>query len=151
MRQSRQAAQEGVRLPNKKSGIKAQCKPVLSQLLIGLSAGEKVELRERFWLIIRSTILLASPLSTTSLASLLDITRAAINDGLDMLHSVLAIPSLPTAPIRLVHISFRGFLLDPEKQGSNAFWVDEKEAHERLANNCLQVMEKHLHTDMCRL
>jgi hypothetical protein len=56
-------------------------------------------------------------------------------------------------PVRLLHLSFRDFLLDPQKRGKSPFWVDERETHERLASKCLQLMSspKGLKQNMCNL
>jgi hypothetical protein len=44
-----------------------------------------------------------------------------------------------------MHLSFRDFLVDPEKGGDQEkypFWVDERETHERLAVHCLRLLSK---------
>src|SRR5262249_47451299 len=79
-----------------------------------------------------------------------------IEDQLDLLHSVLSIPLDPSIPVRLLHLSFRDFLVDPEKgreQEKYPFWVDERETHERLADRCLQLLSTGdtLKRDICSL
>jgi hypothetical protein len=61
--------------------------------------------------IVGSMVLLANPLSTLSLANLLHIKEEDVNDQLRYLHSVLKVPPDPNAPIHLLHLSFREFLL----------------------------------------
>src|SRR5204862_6070382 len=90
---------------------------------------------------------LASPLSAASLARILGIDRGDIDNRLDLLHSVLCVPSSSDSPIRLLHPSFRDFLPDSDKRGSNPFWVNEKQTHENMTANCIRIMEKHLHKD----
>jgi hypothetical protein len=70
-----------------------------------------------------------------------------------MLHSVLNIPSDIDAPVKLLHLSFRDFLVDPVKQDINPFWVDEKMTHAHLANECLNLLSErnYLKTDICNL
>jgi len=41
--------------------------------------------------------------------------------------------------VRLLHLSFREFLIDESKKKS-PFWVDERARHESLASHCLQLM-----------
>jgi hypothetical protein len=53
--------------------------------------------------------------------------------------------------VRLLHLSFRDFLLDPEKRETNPFWVDEQQTHKRLAAHCLHVMSDCLRPDICGL
>ncbi len=66
-----------------------------------------------------------NPFSTSTLANLLDILGNAINTPLDFIDSVLDMPSLLDSPVRLLHLSFRNFLIDPLSGGENRFWVDE--------------------------
>ncbi|KAI1182338.1 hypothetical protein F5B17DRAFT_435720 [Nemania serpens] len=124
---------------------------VLDQLLVGLSGSDRSKKLELFKHLVGSIILLANPLSTPALAHLLSISQAIIDDHLDYLHSVLSIPSLPDSPVRLLHLSFRDFLIDPLKRGTNLFWIDEKETHKQLAADCLRVMSETLCTDMCEV
>jgi hypothetical protein len=125
--------------------------PVLEQLLIDLSSSEKVQMLDQFRVIVGSIIILASPLSTRSLAQMLDVSVDNIDDILDWLHSVLSVPSASGSPVRLLHLSFRDFLLDPEKCETNPFWVDEQQTHKQLAAHCLRVMSESLRADICGL
>ncbi|KAL7908525.1 hypothetical protein GGI35DRAFT_469555 [Trichoderma velutinum] len=136
---------------SQESKLDATYLPVLNQLLVGLSGRERDEVLHQFRHIVGSIILLASPLSTSALAQLLDIPRHAIDATLDELHSVLSISQLAESPVRLLHLSFRDFLVDPEKQGQNPFWIDESQSHARIADNCLRIMKKFLRQDMCGL
>ncbi|KAK3933654.1 hypothetical protein QBC46DRAFT_432098, partial [Diplogelasinospora grovesii] len=47
--------------------------------------------------------------------------------------------------------SFRDFLVDPNKRGTNPFWADEKAAHERIATRCVELLAGHLKEDICNL
>ena len=70
---------------------------------------------------------------------------------LDCFHSVLSIPSDRDSSVRLLHLSFRDFLLDPEKQGE-WFWVDEKKTHGTIVTRCLELMRSgRLGTNICNL
>jgi hypothetical protein len=104
--------------------------PILDYLLADLSDPEKKDLVREFREVAGSIIVIAEPLGANPLARLLDIDKEPINCRLDSLHSVLNIPSSQDAPIRLLHLSFREFLLDPCKRGKNIFWIDERERHE---------------------
>jgi hypothetical protein len=123
--------------------------PVLEQLVVDLPDSEKNEVLELFKHLVGSIILLANPLSVYALADLLDIPVRTIEDQLDFLHSVLSVPSLPSYPVRLLHLSFRDFLLDPSKCGKIPFWVDEKVAHKKIATHCIRVMNNTLRRDIC--
>lgn len=127
--------------------------PILNHLFSGQPEREKEKLSQRFREIVGSIIILENPLSVISIATLLDIPKEDIGCRLDSLHSVLSIPSDETRPIRLLHLSFRDFLVDPEKRGKSPFRVDEQEAHDRLTKKCLQLMssQKGLRQNICNL
>jgi hypothetical protein len=65
--------------------------------------------------ILRSIVILFSPLSTYSLSKLLYIPITEINQTLDDLHSVIDIPTQKIQPLRLHHPSFRDFLLNKDR------------------------------------
>jgi hypothetical protein len=57
-------------------------------------------------------------------------------------------------PVRLLHLSFRDFLLDTrtkDAERSGKFWIDEKAAHQILTNWCLEVMRHNLRKNICNL
>jgi hypothetical protein len=136
---------------SQESKLDATYLPVLDQLLVGLSTREKDEALKFFQVIVGSIVVLARPLSIVSLERILGIPKASIDNRLDLLHSVLSIPTSPDSPVRLLHLSFRDFLLDPEKRGTTPFWVDKKLVHEKLAEDCLRLLSKRLQMDICQL
>ncbi|KAJ3491271.1 hypothetical protein NLG97_g5627 [Lecanicillium saksenae] len=123
---------------------------VLDCLVAGMSFREQHDVIEEFRAIVGSIILLANPLSTDTLAKLLDIPRADIDNRLSLMHSVLSIPVAATGPVRLLHLSFRDFLLDPSDP-SMPFKVNKKDTHTALAENCLRVLDVGLKQDICGL
>jgi hypothetical protein len=127
--------------------------PVLNQLLSDQEEEDKGTWLHRFRELVGAIAILESPLSITSLAHLLQIPQKQIRCRLDSLHSVLNIPNSEHVPIRLLHLSFREFLIDPQKQGKSPFWVGEKETHERLVSQCLKLMSSPngLQQNMCKL
>jgi hypothetical protein len=112
---------------------------------------EKVELFELFRKIVGAIMILFDPLSADALAGLLNKAKSAVDQTLGDLHSVLKIPESLTRPIRLLHPSFRDFLLDKHRCQDQQFWVEEKEAHRMLAMSCLRLMSEHLKRDICGL
>ncbi|CAN9093963.1 unnamed protein product [Alternaria alternata] len=127
--------------------------PVLDQLLSEQEEDEKDSWLQAFREVVGGVVVLESPLSAVSLARLLQVPQGEIKCQLDFLHSVLSVPNSEDVPIRLLHSSFREFLVDPQKQGKNLFWVDEKSTHKKLASRCLERMSgpSGLHQDMCSL
>ena len=127
--------------------------PILEKLLLGLTKALEKRLIQEFHEIVGSIVVLADPLSIDSLASLLRIPREKVECRLDPLHSVLSIPANPASPVRLLHLSFREFLLDPEKRGNSVFWVDKRERNKVLVNRCLELLSgsKYLKENICSL
>jgi Mrp family chromosome partitioning ATPase len=114
--------------------------PVLEQLLVEQEEDEKETWLCAFQEVVGSIVVLESPLSTASLTCLLRVPQDEIKCQLYFLHSVLSVPNSEDIPIRLLHLSFREFLVDPLKEGRSPFWVDEKSTHKKLASRCLELM-----------
>jgi hypothetical protein len=113
------------------------------------SGEEREELRDKLRHMLGSIVVLLSPLSTHSLSRLLYIPKEDIDETLEDLHAILDIPKDQIRPLRLHHPSFRDFLLKKERCGDLNFWVDEKQAHQKLTNNCIRLMETSLKQDIC--
>jgi NACHT domain len=113
---------------------------------------EKEKFYERLRRILGAIVVLFSPLSAVSLARLFHTPKekVSIDTMLEDLHAILNIPTERNRPIRLHHPSFRDFLLD-KARCENRFWVDEKQAHEDLADHCVQLMSNTLKQDICGL
>ncbi|KAF2194154.1 vegetative incompatibility protein HET-E-1 [Zopfia rhizophila CBS 207.26] len=127
--------------------------PILNQLFDDEDEADKQRRTSEFRDIVGSIVVLESPLSITSLARLLQISKEDVRCRLDSLHSVLSIPVDEDVPVRLLHLSFRDFLVDAQKQGKSPFWVDERETHEKLASKCLELLSspEGLRQNMCNL
>jgi hypothetical protein len=113
----------------------------------GYSVDEAEELRSMLKSLLGSIVTLFSPLSAQSLSTLMSTTQDHLAQNLNDLHSILNVPEDPTLPIRLHHSSFRDFLYKQSRCGE--FWVDEKRAHQVLADRCIQLMSISLEKDVC--
>ncbi|KAK4220487.1 hypothetical protein QBC38DRAFT_404829, partial [Podospora fimiseda] len=125
--------------------------PILDQLTVGRTDAQNSRILTEFRDAVGPIVLLAEPLPVSSLARLLNIPPTVVYGKLNSLHSVLDIPSHIDAPIRLFHLSFRDFLVDPAKRTTNDFWIDETKYHNILAERCNQLMHQHLKKDICGL
>ena len=112
---------------------------------------DKEVIAKSFRWIIGSITILSEPLSAFALAKLLYVPKDIVTKRLRHLHSILNIPKDQDQPIRLLHPSFRDFLLDKQRCRDQHFWVDEKEAHGALAESCLRLMSENLKRDICDL
>jgi len=110
---------------------------------------EEEGLKQDFKSIVGSIAILFDPLSTTSLAKLLGVRKSDVECMLEPLFAVLDVPLSQNSPVRLLHPSFRDFLLNRDRSAD--FWVDEKKAHHDLAMSCLRLMPPNLKRDICGL
>ncbi|KAE8422921.1 hypothetical protein BDV36DRAFT_244323 [Aspergillus pseudocaelatus] len=92
-------------------------------------------------------ILLAAPLSVKAIARLVDSPERRIRARLAAFHSVVRVPSDGDTPVRILHSSFREFLLNT----TSIFHVSEKESHLKIALRCLHIMESGLKHNICGL
>ncbi|GKU08434.1 unnamed protein product [Fusarium langsethiae] len=116
--------------------------PILRSQIVDLPKEERREVIRDFKVIVGSIITLASPLSVSTLSRLIDVLPDTVDERLDVLHSVLSIPLERTMPVRLLHLSFRDYLVDPENKERIEFWVDLKLLHRMLAKHCLRIMRR---------
>jgi type II secretory pathway predicted ATPase ExeA len=121
--------------------------PVLNQLLAAKNKKEFEQLIQEFQNIIGVIVLLATPLSVVSLAQLTGIPENKIINRLKRFHSVLSVPADLEAPVRIMHLSFRDFLIHTEGD----FRINEEKTHRKIALNCLRIMDTRLRHNICDL
>jgi hypothetical protein len=124
--------------------------PVLKQLLTGQDEAESKQLLEEFKEIVGVVIILATPLSISSLSQLIDRGPDDIKCRLDRLHSVLSVPNDFNSPVRLLHLSFRDFLLDYHEH-KDEFWINERYANQQVTIKCIQTLQHNLRRNICNL
>ncbi|KAH7083961.1 vegetative incompatibility protein HET-E-1 [Paraphoma chrysanthemicola] len=113
--------------------------------IMNLLFEEEDEEDKEYWVsefraIVGSIVLLVQPLSVNAVSELIGKSKFDVGCRLDALHSVLSVPEDPESPVRLLHLSFRDFLVDPKKQGKSPLWIDEHKTHEELALRCISLM-----------
>jgi hypothetical protein len=91
------------------------------------------------------------PVSILSLSALLTIDKEDLNKTLRRFHSILDVPQDEHAPLGLVHLSFRDFLLSKERSSKLPFQVEEISMHREVFEACLSLMSQKLQQDMCKL
>jgi type II secretory pathway predicted ATPase ExeA len=121
--------------------------PVLNQLFTSKNRSDFTLLLQEFQDIIGVIILLTTPLSVIALAQLTGISKDDISNRLNRFHSVLNIPDNHDTPVRILHLSFRDFLVNAKGH----FHVDEGETHEKIVSHCLRVMDTKLKHNVCGL
>jgi hypothetical protein len=124
---------------------------ILEHPFRNLDKKDKLQVAKSFKRVVGSITLLFDPVSAAALAELLSLRKETIAATLQHLHSILDVPDCQGPPIRLLHPSFRDFLLDKQRCCNQHFWVDQEEAHKALADDCLRFMSRNLRRDMCDL
>lgn len=134
------------------SGLSATYLPILNRQIIDVqSKQKKTEIIQQFRKVVGTIIILESPLSSSALAKLLNVSQETIDVRLDMLHSVLHVPSSSKDPVRLLHLSFRDFLVNPETWEETPLGIDEKQMHQDTVIHCFRIMKEKLRRDICDL
>lgn len=143
------------------AGLGAVYLPVLRQAVATASGQRTKDKMDMFRTIIGSLILLSDPLSATSLSNLLGTSIQDVGAFVPPLQSVLNVPESadgtpdPLCAIKLFHLSFRDFLVNPDlakDDEGKKFWIDEAQAHGKLAGHCLRLLsDATLSEDMCRV
>ncbi|KAG7403810.1 Vegetative incompatibility protein HET-E-1 [Fusarium oxysporum f. sp. rapae] len=121
--------------------------PVLRSLITDVSGDDRKQIINDFKMIVGSIVILANPISAWALSQLLEVDPEVVENRLDTLHSVLSIPLERTIPVRLLHLSFRDYLITEESD----FRVDERHTHQTLAKHCLRIMRGGLRKNICGL
>ena len=138
-------------------GDTAAIDDMYTQVLISATAkpGQSQEMTQRssnqLKTVIGSIVTLLEMLSITALSDLLSMKVDSVQRTLGSLGSVLNIPSDTKQPIRLLHPSFRDFLLDKVRCRHERFHVQSEIAHADLAIRCLDVLCEGLRRDVCDL
>ena len=112
---------------------------------------DMLRLSDRFKKIVGAVVVTFDVLSAVTLANLLSISIQNVNLTFNSLHSVLNIPKDQSMPIRLLHPSFRDFLLNRKRCQDENFWIDQEIAHKNLLGKCLQLLNETLRRDICNL
>ncbi|KAL4942925.1 hypothetical protein BDV06DRAFT_235102 [Aspergillus oleicola] len=123
--------------------------PILTQLLSDQESDEleQQQLLQEFEDIVSVIIFLAVPLSINTLSLLLGIGADKISNCLDSFQSVLSIPNNRDLPVRILHLSFRDFLVTSRTK----FLVDEQQKHKVITKICLKIMRSRLQNNICNL
>ena len=118
-----------------------------------MDGSDKTEIEERistFQTIVGPIVVLFDSFSIDSLSRLLGVQSWIASAVLSDLRSVLDVPEHNDYSVRLLHPSFRDFLLDSSRCGLR-YAIHETSMHDHLARLCLSLMSKHLKEDICEL
>lgn len=111
---------------------------------VGYNGEEKKEVCGMLRQVLRSIVMLFSPLSIDSLSHLLLPSSSAIDETLADCQIILNIPGQMHLPICLHHLTFRVFLLNKDRCFDMNCCADQKAAHKDIVDNCVQLLAKML-------
>ncbi|OJJ31438.1 hypothetical protein ASPWEDRAFT_119580 [Aspergillus wentii DTO 134E9] len=98
-----------------------------------------------------SIVVLSKRLAVHTLSNLIGIAHGDVEWMIEHLLSVLEVPANKQEPVQLLHLSFRDFLIDPQRCQNPVFQIDEKQANHRVMVYSLRVMSASLKRDICGL
>ena len=125
---------------------------ILRSSVIGeCSRKEESILSRRFRDTVGPIVILFDSLSSVALTGLLPNLSEVIDITLESLKSIVYVPEDHSSPIRLLHPSFRDFLLDQNRCSDRSFWIDEGKTNHDIAQQCLDIMSKTLKRNICHL
>jgi hypothetical protein len=105
---------------------------------------------ELFKQILGAVIIARTPLSRADLHKLLRISEEvdwSFNSILNKLSSVMDLDG----PLRLTHLSFAEFLVDPMRCRDPRFLIDKRVCNHMLTQQCLKIMDSELRFNICSL
>ena len=122
-------------------------------LVRSITRGSRDEQKQsaQFRQIVGSIVVLFDSLPAGPLCRLLGTREEVARLRLRCLHSVLDIPTGQEGPIRLIHPSFRDFLLSKDRCLDSRFWVAGDAAHRHLFVSCLNILSNTLRRDICNI
>ncbi|PWY78992.1 WD domain-containing protein [Aspergillus eucalypticola CBS 122712] len=104
-----------------------------------------------FRLVVGSIITMPEALSLRNLATLLRKSCGTIRTMLKDLKSVLVVPEEDDEQVSIFHLSFRDFLVDPNRCDDERLIIDEKKANKKLFNRCMDLLleKDYLRRNIC--
>ncbi|KAF9646543.1 hypothetical protein BDM02DRAFT_3002181 [Thelephora ganbajun] len=96
-------------------------------------------------------VLAANPLSPSTIATLLGFSAKDVSLRLSSAHSLLILQENANSPVRPFHKSFPDFIVDPARCIDQKFHVPPPDHHMKLLTGCLDLMDRTLEKNMCKL
>ena len=101
--------------------------------------------------VLGAVVLAANPLSPSTIATLLGLDIGYVPPLLSSVHSLLVLHEDIDHPVRPFHKSFPDFVVDPDRCTNPRFRVCLSEQHAKLLVGCLELMNRRLEQNMCKL
>jgi hypothetical protein len=101
--------------------------------------------------VLGAVILAANPLSPSAIAMLLGLGIEVVSSLLLSVHSLLTLQDDLNHPVRPFHKSFPDFITDPTRCTNERFRVSPPDHHQELLINCLELLDRMLEKNICKL
>ena len=101
--------------------------------------------------VLGAVVLATNPLSPSTIAALLRLDTEDVFPLLLSANSLLALQEDTDYPVRPFHKSFPDFLIDPARCANPRFRVQLPDQHAELLFGCLELMNRELKQNMCKL
>ncbi|KAG8857829.1 hypothetical protein FRB96_005548 [Tulasnella sp. 330] len=106
-------------------------------------------LGERFQAVVGTIVLLQDPMASGPLERLLGRAAGTVRRALTQLHSVILVPDLVEAQIRIFHPSFADFITNPERCTDERVLITPAKGHGSLAHHCVSHLISSLKRGIC--
>ena len=101
--------------------------------------------------VVGAVLLVANPLSPSTIATLLDFDVDDVFPLLSSAQSLLILQEDTNSPVRPFHKSFPDFIVDPNRCINQRFYVSPHHHHSQLLICCLDLMGRTLEKNICRM
>ena len=101
--------------------------------------------------VLGAVVLAANPLSASAIAALLGFDAEDVLPLLSSVSSLLILGEDINRPVQPFHKSFPDFVTDPVRCSDERFYISPPDHHLELLIGCLDLMNRTLEKDMCRL
>ena len=112
---------------------------------------EKPEYDTKIRSVLGAVILAANPLSPSTIATLLGFSVEGVPPLLSSVNSLLIIREDPNHPVQPFHKSFPDFITDSTRCAVPRFHISPPDHHSQLLIGCLDLMNRTLEKNMCKL
>ena len=101
--------------------------------------------------VLGAVVLAANPLSPSSIATFLGFNAEDVPRILSSVNPLLILHDDPNLPVQPFHKSFPDFITDPTRCTNQRFHISPSDHHARLLIGCLDLMNRTLEKNMCKL
>lgn len=114
-----------------------------------LDSEEMARRKFLFHRVLGSIVVVYDAISISQLAEILQEPRAEISKTLHQLHSIIDVPEQEDGVIRLLHPSFRDYIVNSKRCSHELYAIDMQKANRELLRCCLRILLTQLRRNPC--